>query len=91
MTDLEKKLDQLIDVLQRPSIPLDVALWSAAEVAAYLCVSVAQVRERYACRPDFPRPIRLPVTGSSGQGHPRWKASEVIEWAENYQEKRRAA
>lgn len=91
MTDLEKKLDELITVLKRPPIPIDVALWSVAEIAAYLCVSDTQVRERYACRPDFPRAIRLPVTGSSGRGHPRWKASEVIEWAERHQERKKAA
>lgn len=87
MTELEQKLDELIQVLKRPTIPLDVALWCVADVATYLGVSDAQVRERYACRPDFPRPIRLPVAGS-GRGHPRWKASEIIAWAERYQERK---
>ena len=91
MTDIEKKIAELIDVLKRPAVPLEIALWSVADVAAYLAMSDAQVRERYACRPDFPRPIRLPVYGSSGRGHPRWKAQEIIEWAEAHQEKRRAA
>jgi predicted DNA-binding transcriptional regulator AlpA len=90
---LEKQLADLIDVLKRPTIPLSVALWSTAEVAAYLCVSESQVGARYACRPEFPRPIRLPVDSCNGkgQGRPRWKAGEVIEWAERHQERKRAA
>lgn len=88
---LEKRLEQLIDVLKRPAIPLDIALWDASEGAAYLRVSESQYKERYACRPDFPRAIRLPVEGSTGRGHPKWKALEVIEWAQRWQERKRAA
>jgi len=66
-------------------IPLAVDLWSYAEIAAYLKVGVQQVADRYADLPDFPRAIRLPSQGR-GRGHPRYKATEVIKWAEKFQE-----
>lgn len=69
-------------------IPLAVDLWSVAEIATFLKVSHSQVREQYACLPDFPLAIRLP-SGGSRKGHPRYKAVEVIAWAQKYQEKRR--
>jgi len=68
-----------------PAIPLDVDLWSSAEVAAYLKVGPNQVIERYAPLPDFPKAIRLP-TADGARGRPRWKACEVIAWAEKYQD-----
>lgn len=68
-----------------PAIPLHVDLWSAAEIAAYLKMTPRHILERYAPRPDFPKAIRLPAQ-SGGPGQPRWKASEVIAWAERHQE-----
>ncbi len=70
-------------------IPIDVQLWDAATIADYLHVTARHVTDRYAPLPDFPRPIRLPSTDSK-RGRPRWKAIEVIEWAERYQERKRA-
>ena len=69
---------------QKPSIPVNVDLWDSETIAAYLKCSVSQVMQRYAPRPDFPRTIRLP---SDRRGSPRWKATEVIEWAESFREK----
>lgn len=74
---LAAHLDQ---VLRRGYVPPDRQLWSAEDAAAYLGVSKRTVAERYAPRPDFPRPIRLPSTG--GRGLLRWKAAEVMRWAE---------
>lgn len=74
---LAAHLDQ---VLRRGYIPPDRQLWSADDAAAYLGVSKRTVAERYAVRPDFPRPIRLPSTGT--RGLLRWKAAEVMKWAE---------
>lgn len=68
-----------------PTIPLEIDLWSGTEIGAYLKVGSRQVLERYAPLPDFPKAIRLP-TGEGGKGQPRWKASEVIAWAEKHQE-----
>ena len=81
------RLDTLIGVLSRPSIPSDRVLWDAEQAAAYLCASVRNSSERIACKPDFPRAIRL----SEIKGGLRWKAEEVMDWAESRREKRAAA
>ncbi len=73
-----------------PAIPLEFDLWSAAEIAAWLKVGTDQVLERYAPLPDFPKAIRLP-TPDGGRGRPRWKAAEVIAWAEKYKDSTGAA
>ena len=88
MTPTEDLIDQLaaaVAVRVRPWLPLDVDLWSGVEIAGYLKVGPRQVLERYAPLPDFPKAIRLP-TGDGGKGQPRWKAMEVIAWAEKHQE-----
>lgn len=72
----------------RPAVPISVALWDADTVGIYLQKTGRQVRERYALMRGFPKAIRLP-SGGKEKGHPRWKAEEVIEWAEGFQEKRR--
>jgi predicted DNA-binding transcriptional regulator AlpA len=68
-----------------PAVPIDIALWDAETISAYLKVGKSQVLERYAPLPGFPKAIRLPST-TGGRGHPRWKASEIIEWAEHHTE-----
>ena len=86
-------IDQLASALAAriaPAIPLEIDLWSAAEIAAYLKVNRRQVLERYAPLPDFPNAIRLPNT-EGGRGQPRWPAQEVITWANKYQEDRQNA
>ena len=74
---LAERLDQ---VLRRGYVPPERQLWSAQDIAAYLGVSPRTVSERYAARPDFPKPIRLPSTGETGLK--RWRASDVMTWAE---------
>lgn len=59
----------------RPSIPIDVDLWDAEMIASFLKVSTYQVQTRIAPLAGFPQAIRI------NNGHPRWKAKEVIEWA----------
>lgn len=76
-------------VAARVKVPLGVQLWCSEEIAAYLSVSKRQAAEKIVMLPGFPQPIRLPVL-KGGRGHPRWKAAEVIEWAERHQEKRAA-
>lgn len=85
ITVLAERLDRLIDALSRPAVPADKVLWDAAAVGAYLGVSARQVSERYALKPGFPDTIRLPST--SGRGLLRWKACEVIAWAERQRPK----
>ena len=85
MTDeLLKKLDELIAVTKQPAIPLSVDLWDYATIASYLKLSATHVSQRLAPLPDFPKAIR--VAG----GQPRYKAAEIIAWAESYQEGKRA-
>lgn len=67
-------------------VPIDVALWTIAEVANYLRVSEQHCRERLAPLPSFPRAIRLPSSGPAGRGAPRWRAREVIDWSHTLRE-----
>lgn len=92
MTDAEKIAELVAQKIQ-PTIPVDIDLWSAKEIGAYLKVSPRQALERYSHMPDFPKPIRLPSTDpraaaagkKPGKGHPRWQAKEVIAWALKHQ------
>lgn len=70
----------------RQSIPVDVDLWTAQQVGAYLKCSDRYVLEYYCTLPDFPEKIRLP--SKSGRGHPLWNASEVIAWAQKYRRRK---
>jgi hypothetical protein len=70
----------------RPAIPIEIALWDIATIAAYLNRGESQVRERMACLPDFPKAIRLP-SASATRGHALYKAKEVIAWTAKYQDK----
>ncbi len=63
---------------------------TTAEIAAMLYRTTSYVRTTYITRPDFPRPINLPVRGTrSVSGHDLWKLDEVHEWVENFQRKAR--
>jgi prophage regulatory protein len=84
--------ERLIHILERiaeklnATVPFDIDLWSSDQIAAYLKKDRRKVMERVVCLPDFPKAIRLPsVTG--GKQHPLWKACEVIQWVESYQER----
>lgn len=82
-TDL---LDSLAAAIARHTarrIPLAVDLWSTAEIAAYLKCSERYVLDNFAARPDFPPAVRLPGKGER-RGHPRYKAADVIKWAESW-------
>jgi len=68
---------ELIEAIRAmPHIPLSIDMWSKHEIAAILKKSPRTVAERYACKPDFPRPYKLST------GDLRWKASEIMEWIE---------
>jgi predicted DNA-binding transcriptional regulator AlpA len=72
-----EKLNELIAVTKAGAIPLEDRWIDVVEVAAMLGFKPRYVLEKVACRPDFPKPMRI-----DGTGHPRWKASEVNVWAE---------
>lgn len=82
-------IEELIEALRsaRP-ISLDVALWDARQAGEYLAISARHFQEQVACRPDFPAAIVLPSAGTKPRR--RWKAKEVIAWAERHREKRAA-
>lgn len=85
-TALIDKIDALIAVLKRPVIPAERVLWDSEQAAAYLGVTARHFAERIACKPSFPLTIRL----AEIKGGLRWKAEEVMNWAESRREKRAA-
>ena len=58
------------------SVPFNVRLWTIADIAQFIQVSRDTVT-RLKSKPGFPAAIRI------GGGHPRWKAVEVVRWAES--------
>jgi predicted DNA-binding transcriptional regulator AlpA len=70
------KLDELIAATRAASIPVRERWLDAIGVGALLGYSGQHVRERLACRKDFPKPARI------DGGHARWKAAEVLAWFE---------
>lgn len=74
----------------RPALPVSVTLWDVERIAEYLVRSPKVVRERVVTLPGFPKPIRIPSVQSGkdelAKALPRWKAAEVIAWAESYRE-----
>ena len=81
-----EQLAAAIAVHTAPVIPINYDLWDSKHVAAYLKMSVHSFQTRYAPMSDFPRAIRLPSI-SGRQGNPRWKALDVIRWAEKHIDK----
>jgi predicted DNA-binding transcriptional regulator AlpA len=62
-------------------IPTQI-LWLDAEgVGTMLGYEARIIRERIACRPDFPKPSRI-----GGKGNPRWNAAEIDEWMRQQRE-----
>jgi predicted DNA-binding transcriptional regulator AlpA len=68
-----------------PQIPSSIELWDKKYIAKYLLVSNSTI-ENYICLPSFPRSIPI---GDGLKPCRRWKAAEVIKWAEMRQEKQR--
>lgn len=87
-TAIINRIDELITAIKSAVIVTDKRLWDAESVAAYLCVSVETVRNRYAPMPGFPPALRLPTAGARGTA--RWESEDIIEWAGKYREKKRA-
>ena len=89
MTQTPETLHQLADAIAAriaAPIPIKIDLWSTVEIGAWLKHDPRYIRERVVCLPSFPRPIRIPAKGAISTG-PRWRAVEVIEWAEQFQTK----
>lgn len=86
----EITIEELVEALKnaRP-ISLEVALWDARQAGEYMAISARHFQEQIACRPDFPAAILLPSPGTKPRR--RWRAKDIIAWAETRREKRRAA
>ena len=64
-------------------LPIEIQLWTTDDIASYLKVAQKSVIQRYASLPGFPKRIEIP-TAEGRITHPRWKAADVIRWAEGY-------
>jgi hypothetical protein len=84
--DLINRLAAAVADRIRPQIPFDYEMWDIATIAACMKLSEAQVRERLAPQPDFPKAVRLP-TASGGRGHARYRAKDIWAWMMKYQDK----
>ena len=60
-------------------IPTERRFWSARTIAAYLDYEETYIANTLAKREDFPRPAKI-----GGNGHPRWRAGDVMAWAEQW-------
>jgi predicted DNA-binding transcriptional regulator AlpA len=80
--DIKELVEKTVQELLRAREPNEHTLWTKEDIAEYLRVSPRTAAEIYAPQPTFPRAIR------PGGGHPRWKALEVIEWAEKSRDKK---
>jgi hypothetical protein len=76
-------LAAILQKLSEKSIPVEVDLWDTEHIAAYLKYSHSTVRDKILPLPSFPKPICIRT--SNGSGLPRYKAREVIKWAESLQ------
>ena len=85
-SDLITRLAAELAKQLRPALPVEIDLWDIATIATYLKRSESVVRERMACLPDFPKAIRLPSTRSA-RGQALYKAKEVSQWANRYQDR----
>lgn len=65
-------------------VPVDVAFWSKKEIGACLQCSTTTV-DMLIKNPDFPVSYRFPSQGKGSQ--PRWRARDVLAWAEKYRGK----
>jgi len=75
----------LIDAIRvlAPFIGTNI-LWTLDDVCMYLRVEKTKLRA-FTASPKFPKAIRLP--SDKGAGHPRYKAQQVMAWAESFTEK----
>lgn len=73
--DLDKLGEVMASKILLPSaVPLEKTPWGAKKCAAHLEISVSHFLQNIAPRPDFPKSRRI------GDGHRKWKASEVTDW-----------
>lgn len=74
----------------KPVIPIDLDLWGPKECASFFKCSESQFVQYIKTHHKFPRPISVPLAkpGKNGKAmrmHDRWKASQVIKYADECQ------
>ncbi len=86
MGPIAPTLEDIAEFLRdlQPMVPINIALLDSGDIAHFLRMSRRNIRERITCKPHFPNPIRMP--SEKGRGHCRWKALDVIHWAEKLEE-----
>jgi hypothetical protein len=62
-----------VEKTKESSIPFELRSLNAVQAGELLGYSATYVRDQLACKPDFPR-------RADNDGHPRWIASELLEW-----------
>jgi predicted DNA-binding transcriptional regulator AlpA len=88
VTEQDINVDLLADAIAkklRLLPPKDKVLWDAKECAEYLRFSQKHFVDHISKTLKFPRPIKLP-SEAGRRAHPRWYASEVMDWAKSYKQ-----
>lgn len=80
----QKIAEKMADPL--PWVPLSERQMTVADIAHWRKVTPQHVREREACRPDYPKPIALPT--DKGRGHKTYLAVEIFKYYRGFQAKR---
>ena len=63
--------------MSRITIPIEMQIWNAADIAAYIGLSKRYVAENLVYKPGFPRPMKKICK------HRQWKAGDIIRWRDN--------
>ncbi len=68
-------------VKMSPAAPVDDTFWSKKEIGGCLGLGATSI-DNLVKRPNFPASYRFPTEGNGSQ--PRWKAKDVLAWAESF-------
>ena len=79
--DIIKRLAAELNARISTPVPVSASFWGKAEICACLGCGKTTV-DSLISRADFPPSYRFPTKGQGS--HPKWKAKDVLAWAENY-------
>lgn len=78
---IEELLTSILEELRMTKV--SKRLWSLDDIAAYLNRSKITVQQRVACKPDFPKAVRIPT--SAGKLGPLWYPDQVKAYVKRHQ------
>ncbi len=78
---IEELLTSILEELRMTKVAK--RLWSLDDIAAYLNRSKITVQQRVACKPDFPKAVRIPT--SAGKLGPLWYPDQVKAYVKRHQ------